>query len=1151
MGNIPKTPKRHYGVNYGDNVGFWPDKLDYFELQRQIDEANKNASEAKEGAEYIYSGDTEPETDIESLLDIRNFLSGFTKGDVLKELMGTKVTDINSGSTDDEYPSAKAVWDLCEELQAIPITAWTDESKIDSGHTPSAELVWNTFLSWSACYCIAISKIKNSIGVDDNLIYDGKTGEIAEKIEEEGGILDPDSVADDIINLAKSIVALRKEIEEKSITPQTSFVESAVTDTTAPSTKLVYDTFAKNIGMSGYGEDFKYEAVESGSVTVRDDISVLSESAKTLDEKCVELEATKQENSGFTTSFESARIAEDGDFYPSVKLVHDQLMPVEKILALYPSNVEGEEDNPKVKFLKIMHGKYLANGWDNHYNQEWDEIRTAIVNAESGDTHIVYYPYDANEYVRTWTFNGVDASGADEIQIAFERKGQMYALRTGFGFMPFVINEKSDLKVDNLGKLEIRGEQTYPTTKAVKDAIDEASGDITELKERMDTAETNIGTLSGAIDDNAAEISNIKTDVEAISGAVSANTAEIAELKATKQDIVVESEVFTSTTVVEAIEEAHELATGRERAVSYVDYRDMVTELNSASKKAFKTGDNIFIIKPGVSDIWITKAYSGKTEYAYVSDEEIEKGLADNSLVIGYYGLAKLESKIDLTDVVKYGSQIFDDADGNVVTSFQVVSGGNIQLVKGITALQAADIEGKEDKSNKDVDEITSNSAHYPSSKLVKDALTALDNKYKAFSSTTEAAITSANAKIEALEDATDTIEDRVDAHDTKISTISGAVSTNTAAIASAVNRITSAETKIAAIDTKVETNTGDIATLSGVVSTNKSDIATLSGTVTGHTSAISTLSGAVSANTAAIATASTKMAEITTKVDTNTSDIATLSGVVSTNKSDIATLKEKVETISGDVADNTTAISTLNTAVDLHDTKIAVISGKVDASASAITSASTKISELGEDLTELSGTVTGHTSAISTLSGNVADNTAAISTLSSTVGQQETKIATLSGNVADNASAITTATTAIGAVSAKTSENAGLISGHSDAIDDIQADIRTLQTEVDSKAPSSDLRALEEELKEEIEDIKDDLKGNYQEVSAKTNAVTSASTNDQYPSAQAVFNFAVHSDTEQAKGGTRITNIVSISKTEYDALTVKDSSTIYMVYED
>lgn len=57
------------------------------------------------------------------------------------------------------------------------------------------------------------------------------------------------------------------------------------------------------------------------------------------------------------------------------------------------------------------------------------------------------------------------------------------------------------------------------------------------------------------------------------------------------------------------------------------------------------------------------------------------------------------------------------------------------------------------------------------------------------------------------------------------------------------------------------------------------------------------------------------------------------------------------------------------------------------------------------------------------------------------------------------------------------------------------------------------------------------------------TNKVTLASI-----AALATANGAVASSTAQAGGGVSVTNIVTLTQAEYDALTTKDSNTVYFV---
>lgn len=51
---------------------------------------------------------------------MNNIENGISVLDTTKEALNNKTFDINEASTDDEYPSAKAVWNLLSKINSYP-----------------------------------------------------------------------------------------------------------------------------------------------------------------------------------------------------------------------------------------------------------------------------------------------------------------------------------------------------------------------------------------------------------------------------------------------------------------------------------------------------------------------------------------------------------------------------------------------------------------------------------------------------------------------------------------------------------------------------------------------------------------------------------------------------------------------------------------------------------------------------------------------------------------------------------------------------------------------------------------------------------------------------------------------------------------------
>lgn len=94
------------------------------------------------------------------------------------------------------------------------------------------------------------------------------------------------------------------------------------------------------------------------------------------------------------------------------------------------------------------------------------------------------------------------------------------------------------------------------------------------------------------------------------------------------------------------------IAKGANQAVSFISYKSVIAELNYAAKDKYNAGQNFYIAKVGVPDLWVYGKSSPSNTYTYTTDEEFVNLLTQNGIVqVGHYLLAALETqKVDLTE---------------------------------------------------------------------------------------------------------------------------------------------------------------------------------------------------------------------------------------------------------------------------------------------------------------------------------------------------------------------------------------------------------------------------------------------------------------------------------------------------------------------
>lgn len=97
------------------------------------------------------------------------------------------------------------------------------------------------------------------------------------------------------------------------------------------------------------------------------------------------------------------------------------------------------------------------------------------------------------------------------------------------------------------------------------------------------------------------------------------------------------------------------VAKGANQAVAFGSYEEMILTLNQIPDDIFNIGQNIYIKRLNVPDLWVSRIYDYSATYTYISDEDLIEALNNYGAVqVGYYAVSALETqKVDLTDYAK------------------------------------------------------------------------------------------------------------------------------------------------------------------------------------------------------------------------------------------------------------------------------------------------------------------------------------------------------------------------------------------------------------------------------------------------------------------------------------------------------------------
>lgn len=148
-----------------------------------------------------------------------------------------------------------------------------------------------------------------------------------------------------------------------------------------------------------------------------------------------------------------------------------------------------------------------------------------------------------------------------------------------------------------------------------------------------------------------AECIDVSGDFNGIDSKIDEVDAKVTEVEAKVTDEAVTRENGIAE-VNDKVDVATNIAKGRNQALAYKTYQEMVTDLNAKEANELSVGQNIYIGTVGIPDVWVYDVAPDKVEYTYSSDEAIVVEVELNtSLQIGYYRIAFLEGqKVDLTN---------------------------------------------------------------------------------------------------------------------------------------------------------------------------------------------------------------------------------------------------------------------------------------------------------------------------------------------------------------------------------------------------------------------------------------------------------------------------------------------------------------------
>lgn len=218
---------------------------------------------------------------------------------------------------------------------------------------------------------------------------------------------------------------------------------------------------------------------------------------------------------------------------------------------------------------------------------------------------------------------------------------------------------------------DIKDLETGPASAGKVDDVQDVNGAsiVTNKIAKLSKAAVGLGNVDNTADANK----SVKhaTSADSATTATSATTAN----SATKATQDASGNVITTTYATK--NELRDGLAGRATTKTYENYQAFVTAMGLLSKSELKVGDNVYIKKLDVPDMWVTAVNATSVSYTYTTDQAIINALdTTNGLTVGYFSFSKLETeKVDLSTYQTKTDNSLATANKTVVGAINEVKG--------------------------------------------------------------------------------------------------------------------------------------------------------------------------------------------------------------------------------------------------------------------------------------------------------------------------------------------------------------------------------------------------------------------------------------------------------------------------------------------
>lgn len=174
--------------------------------------------------------------------------------------------------------------------------------------------------------------------------------------------------------------------------------------------------------------------------------------------------------------------------------------------------------------------------------------------------------------------------------------------------------------------------------------LNDIVGEVTEIKTHGGLTPEQEAKIAEI--DKKANTTFVQQEIDKLERAIPSLDGYATESWVEEQGYLTEHQDISNLATKSELATVKDIAEGAHRASVFSTVADVCSSLDAASKNDYNVGDNIYIKKIEVADLWVSEVHSTSITYEYESDFDFYNIIDLNgSIRVGYFSLSKLETE--------------------------------------------------------------------------------------------------------------------------------------------------------------------------------------------------------------------------------------------------------------------------------------------------------------------------------------------------------------------------------------------------------------------------------------------------------------------------------------------------------------------------